>query len=187
MRLAALLLAAGAWAAPVSLVLSGQATADWLKIYPLAPYRETWAVAIEVKSMAKDLPRVMQVVEKRGGQLTAPMRNSVASMTGGTQQLMYRLNEKGATAALKDLRKIGLVPPPLVRPAGERAPLQEIKRKSEELSRDRREHSAELARMPAVSALVDAVLGHLVTAQVSAEKAETEVLLNITVEEKNPR
>ena len=178
---AALLLAALAGAAPSAVP---QSTSDWLRIYPLAPYREAWNTTLEVSDLKAALPKVMKALEKRGGTLLVPLANSVSSESAGSQQLSYRLTQKKAEAALKDLRKLGTAAPPLKQPAGEKAPIPEIKRKIAELSADKKEHGAALARMPAVNALVEAVLAHLVTAKDVAEKGEAEVLFYLTLQQK---
>lgn len=192
--LAAALLAGCAFAAParkaaatVAPAAISDAAVDWLRVYPLAEYREFWTTTTEVKSLQKDLPRVMAAVEKHGGALVTPLANSAASPTAGTQQLTYRLTVKDAPSALKALKKIGLTTPPQVRPSGEKLPASEIKSKLEALAKDKREHAAELARMPAVSGLVDAAMGHLAAADAVAERAGGEVVLDLTVQERAPQ
>jgi hypothetical protein len=159
-----------------------EATVDWLRVYPLAPYREFWTVEVDVKDMKRDLPRVMQAIEKNGGQLIVPLQNAAGSAVSATQQLSYRLTRRQGTAALKALGKVGSFPPPLVRPAGELLPVAEIERKIAALSREKESHAQQLSSMPSVSALVDAVLGHLVMAKAVAEKADAEVILNLTLQ-----
>lgn len=184
---ALLLLAASlACAAPAAAPAKGvsQATADWLKLYPLAPYREAWASTVEVSDLKAALPKIMKAVEKRGGTLLVPLANSVASASEGTQQLSYRLLKKDADAAMKDVAKLGKPAPPVVSAAGEKAPLDEIKKKIADLSADKAAHAKELASMPAVSGLVESVLAHLVTAKDIAEKGQAEVLLYLTLQQK---
>lgn len=181
------LLAACAFAAPAAPAQPqnpSQAAVDWLRLYPMTTYREFWTLTLQVRSMAKDLPRVMAALEKRGGTLSTPLANTASSTSEGTQQLTYRLVLSQAGPALQDLKKIGKSGPPLVRPAGEKLPVDEIKRKIADLSRDKQQHGSELARMPAVSALVESVLSHLVSAQAIAEKADGEVVLNLTLQGK---
>ena len=187
------LLAAAALAAParkaaaVSPPPISEATVDWLRVYPLAVYREFWTGTMEVRDMQKDLPRVIEALEKRGGTTETPLANSAGSATGGTQQLSYRLKAKDAQAAVKALGKIGKLPPPAVRPSGEKLPLPEIKSKLAALSKDKQEHAADLARMPAVSGLVDAAIGHLAAAEAVGERGEGEVVLNLTVQQRAPQ
>ena len=185
----ALLAACGAFAEPQPSRESvfSEAAVDWLRVYPLTPYREFWNMTIEVKDTAKDIPSVMRVVEKNGGQLTVPLQNTVASPSAATQQLTCRLGRRAAVAALKDFKKVGRFAPPLVRPDGEKIPLDEIKRKIAALARDKEAHSGELVAMPAVAALVDAVLSHLLTTQAVVEKNDAEVILNLTVQGPPPR
>jgi hypothetical protein len=160
---------------------------DWLRVYPLSAYREFWTATLEVRDLQKDLPRVIAALEKRGGVTDTPLANSAGSATAGTQQLSYRLQAKDAQAALKDLGKIGKLPAPAVRPAGEKLPLPEIKSKLAALSKDKQDHAAELARMPAVSGLVDAAIGHLAAAEAVGERAQGEVVLNLTVRQRAPQ
>lgn len=155
---------------------------DWLRVYPLTPYREDWTMTVEVNDLTKDLPRVMQAIEKSGGQLMVPLQNAAGSATAATQQLSYRLTRKEGTAALKALQKVGRAAPPLIRPTGELLPIVEIDRKISALSRDKAAHEQELSSMPSVSALLNAVLGHLVTAKAVAEKGDVEVILDLTVQ-----
>ena len=172
--------AAPATTPPVSVRVSS-AVVDWLRVYPLAQYRETWTVDAQVRDLDKDLPRVMAAVEKQGGRLAVPLQNSVASTSEGSRQLVYQLDEKQAKAALKALKKVARCSAPLVRPVGEKLPLDEIKSKMDALARDKESHGAALAEMPAVSALVDAVLANLGAARSVAGTMKTEVTLDLSL------
>ncbi len=168
---------------PVTVQISSEVI-DWLKVYPLAPYHETWTMDIEVKDFDRDFPRVMEAIEKQGGRLAVPLQNSVGSPSEGSRQLVYQLDEKSGKAALKALKKVGKYEPPLIRPSGEKLPIPEISKKIASLTHDKDLHAAELASMPAVSSLVDAVLAHLVTARSVSQKLETQVTLDLTVRTK---
>ena len=172
-------LAAAQTAQPVVVKVT-DAVVDWLKIYPLAPYREYWAMTVSTADLSKDVGRVIAVVEKRGGKLAVPLANAVSSQT--SQQLTFHLDRKQAEAVLGELKKSGLSAPPLVRPAGEKAPVAELTKKIDALMRDKQDHSEELAKMPAVSALTDAALSHLVTARTITQKGLEEIVLNLTLE-----
>lgn len=174
--MSAFLLILAAWASAAQI---SDSTVDWLRTYPLTMYREHWSLTVAVKDMKKGLPAVLEAFEKSGAALAAPVANSAGGPAH--QQLSYRLNKQQAADALKRLRKAGKFEPPTVRPEGERLPLSEIRKKVQALAADKKAHAAELAQMPAVSALVDAVLGHLATAQAVSEKAEDDVVLNVTV------
>lgn len=167
--------------------IPAQATMDWLKLYPVSPYREYWTAELEIKSLSADLPRVVSALEKAGGESLVPLANTIVSPSAGTQQLSYRFTKRRAEAALKALRKIGKLPKPRVRPSGDLIPLPEIKKKIEALSRDKQANSSVLPAMPAVASLVDSMLGHLLTVQAVAEKVEQEVVLNLTLQQRNPR
>jgi hypothetical protein len=179
----ACLLALVALAAPPA-AAPGEAAADWLRVYTQAQPREYWRFTVEVADLVKDAPRVQAAVEKRGGALTTPLANAAYSPSAGTAQLSFRATAKQAALIVNDLKKTGTVSAPQISSEGDKIPLPEIKRKIDQLSRDKREHGAELSRMPAVSALVEAMLSHLVTVQAVAEKAETPAILNIAVQQK---
>jgi hypothetical protein len=167
--------------------IPSQATIDWLKLYPVSPYREYWSADLEIKSLAADLPRIVAALEKAGGAPLVPLANTIVSPTAGTQQLSYRFTKRNAEAAVKALRKVGKMPAPRVRPSGDLIPLDEIKTKIEALSRDKQANSGVLSAMPAVSSLVDSMLGHLLTVQAVAEKVEQEVVLNLTLQQRKSR
>lgn len=156
----------------------------WLKIYSLLPYKEHWSLAISVRDIKKDLPRVLAAFSKSGGALIQTLESFPSSPSAGTQQLSYTLSAQSAAKVLKALRKVGDFPAPLVRPAVEPVPLAEVKDKIKRLMGERAARAKELAGMPAVSAAVDELLEHLLLVEAVHEKADAEVLLNVTVQEK---
>jgi len=154
----------------------------WLKIYSLIPYSEEWTPNLKVKNLQKDLPRILKVFEKNGGALTVPLQNSAAGAK--SQQLSYKLSDKAGREALAGLKKFSSFNEPRVRLAAESTPLAEVKAKIEKLMPERAAHAKELAGMPAISGIADELLEHLLLVESIAKKKEMQVLLNITVEEK---
>lgn len=182
MRTALLLLLASAASAAPAAVPGGTAV-EWLRVYSTAPYQEVWSMRLEVRSMEKDLQKVIDALEKSGAKSSVPLENSAYSKTTGTLQLSYRATVAQAQAVVKTLRKTGKLDAPIVR-GGDKIPLDEIKTKISQLGRDKDAHAAELAKMPAVHALVETVLAHLVTAKQAAEADQGLAVLNLTVVEK---
>jgi len=180
-------LAAAGWGAPVSTpdrpqdksaerlegkALVEQTAAAWLKVYPLPINREIWRLEGAVKSLDRDLPRVREVFAKVG-----------ASQTG--EKLSYRCPKESALKALAALRKVGRFKDPSVRHIVEPVSRGEVQDKIKALEADKAAHGAALAKMPAVSALVEELLGHLRGVETALIKPEVEVTLQLTVKEKN--
>lgn len=182
--------ASGASAAPsksaasVSPEALSDTAVDWLRLYSLSPYHETWTMTAEVKDLKKGIPRVVKALEEHGGTPVVPLANSAGSASEGTQQLVYRLSAQDAPAALKALGKVAKTAPPVIRPAGEKLPAAEIKAKRHALAKEKEDNAAALARMPAVSGLVNAALGHLDAAEAVAERGQGQVTLNLTLVER---
>jgi hypothetical protein len=178
-----LLLAGLAAAAPAPAAAPGGTAVEWLRVYSTAPYQEIWSMRLEVRSLKNDLPKVIAALEKSGAKSSVPLENSVVSNTEGSQQLSFRGTVAQAQAALKGLKKAGKLDAPVVR-GGDKIPLDEIKTKITQLARDKDERGAELAKMPAVRALVETVLAHLITAKQAAEADQGLAIMNLTVVEK---
>ncbi|MBI5240088.1 MAG: hypothetical protein HY926_06420 [Elusimicrobia bacterium] len=145
---------------------------QWLKLYSLPIYRESWKLEGSVKSLAQDLPRVREAFAKVG-----------AAEVG--ERLSYRCPKESAVKVLAALRKIGSFKEPAVRQFMEPVSRPEVQGKIQALGLDKAGHAAELAKMPAVSALVEELLGHLRGVETALSKPEVEVLIHLTVKEKN--
>ena len=155
----------------------------WLKLYPLSPYAEYWTLTVRVRDFDKDLPRVLKAFERSGASLTLPLENFAGSRKGKVQQLSCRAPLQAAHRALKDLKGVGAVSEPFIRPSGEAVSLPEVQEKIAKLIAEKQAHAKELAAMPAVSAATDELLEHLLMVEAVSSKP-AEALLNITVEEK---
>lgn len=169
---------------PVKADLITSPPVSWLKTYSLSPYKELWSINVEVKNLEKDAPRLAKSFEKAGASLTQPLAFFPSSRTDRSRQLSFRSSLKGAQAVLKILRKTAVVKDLRQRPAAEPISLKEISGKIEKLESDRRSRAAELASMPAVSALVEELLAHLSSARSVHERKDSEVLINIALKEK---
>ncbi|TPW16734.1 MAG: hypothetical protein FD126_3812 [Elusimicrobia bacterium] len=88
----------------------------WLKIYPVTSIKESWRLDIEVKSLEKGLPKVLDAFTKAGAALTQPRELFIRSETEKSQQLSYRLSIPGARGLLKPLKKLGKLAEPVIRP-----------------------------------------------------------------------
>ena len=187
-------LAAAGWAAPIKpetrpggtpdasdqTALIAHAPEQWLKVYPLPINREVWRLEITVQSLDKDLPRVREAFSKQGAALAGAKESS-----GKTWRLDYRCPKESAQRALAELRKIGSFGEPAVRQFTEPVSRAEVQGKIQALEADKAGHGAELAKMPAAAALVEELLGHLRGVESALRKPEVEVLVHLTVKEKN--
>jgi hypothetical protein len=188
-------LAAAGWAAPVSpaerpqdksqeraegKALVEHASASWLKVYPLPVYRESWKLEGSVRSLAADLPRVREAFSQVGAALAGEEDPS-----GRSRRLSYRCPKESAVKALAALRRIGKFQPPAVRQLVEPVSRAEVLGKIRALEADKAGHGAPLAKMPAVSALVEELLGHLRGVETALSKPEVEVTVQLSVKEKN--
>lgn len=173
---ALLLLAVFASAAPAP-----HARPYWLKIYSLAPYRETWSGEISVKALSAAMPKIVAAVEKGGGRFTQPLANFAGSKT--EQQISLTVPYKKSKALLGALRKIGKAGDPAVRPSGEMIPLDEVRAKLARLTSEKNEKWGALAQTPAAAEAVDEMIEHLANVEAVARSTDGEVLWNITVKE----
>lgn len=153
----------------------------WLKIYSLAPYRETWTGDLAVKKLDAALPKIVSAVEKEGGRLTQPLANFVGSKS--EQQLSFTVPYKKSKALLASLRKLGKAENPAVRPNGEMIPLDEVRAKLARLTSEKNEKWGALAQTPAAAEAVDEMIEHLANVEAVARATDGEVLWNITVKE----
>lgn len=157
---------------------------QWLKTYSLSPYKEFWTLRVEVPSLEKDRPKILNIFSKAGARLIQPLESFPSSKIDKTQQLSFKLGLKAAKAALKRLRKVGSFLEPATRPSAEPVPIPEVKDKIQRLISEKTAHAKELASMPAVSAVVDELLEQLLMVEVVQGKTDTEVLLNMTIQER---
>lgn len=157
---------------------------QWLKIYPLSPYKEHWSLDLEVKDYQKDAQKIVKLFQKAGASLTQPLDLFPVSRTERSRQLSFRSSLKSAQAALKAVRKAAVVEALRQRPAAEPVSLAELNGKIEKLAADRKAHESELAGMPAVSAAVEELFSHLLSARAVQERTDSEVLINVSIKEK---
>ena len=158
--------------------LIAQSPESWLKVYSLPIYRENWTVEIAVGNLGRDLPRVKDVFVRLGASRPAP--EGSPEPRGG---LAYHCTRKSATEALAQLRSLGRVTEPAVRPILEPVSLSEVQGKIRLLEADQAANRVQLAAMPAVSDLVGEVLDHLRTVEAALLKPDAAVLLRLTVRE----
>ena len=155
------------------------AQVQWLKVYHLPINNESWRLEGSVKSLDRDLPRVREAFSKVGAALAGAKESS-----GKTRRLDYRCPKESAKRALAELRKIGSFGEPEVRQFVEPVSRAEVQGKIQALEADKSGHGDELAKMPAVAALVEELLGHLRGVESALRKPEVEVLVHLTVKEK---
>lgn len=151
----------------------------WLKSYSESPVKEIWSSELTVRSMAKDLPRVVAALERAGGALTQPL--SAFPSTPQDQQISVRLSRAGAARASKELARLGAlgqarkaVPPALT-------PLGEVRQKLSLLEGESAAHRRELSGMPVISDLVDEELAYLRRVEAACSSKDGEVLWNLSV------
>ncbi len=152
---------------------------QWLKIYHLPINAESWRLEGSVKSLERDLPRVREAFSKVGAALAGAKESS-----GKTRRLDYRCPKASAKRALVELGNIGFFGAPVVSQLVEPVSLVEVQGKIETLEADKAGHAEELSKMPAVSALVEELLGHLRGVESDLSKPEVEVMVHLIVKEK---
>ena len=85
---------------------------------------------------------------------------------------------------MKALRKIGDFPEPTTRISDGSAPLDEIKTKINLLMKERAEHGADLAKVPASAAASQEILEHLLLVEEVAKTSKDKILFNLQVRAK---
>jgi hypothetical protein len=156
----------------------------WFKTYSTAPYAEIWTGDLALKNFAKDLPNVVKAIEANGGKLTQPIGNFVSNTKDQTQQLVFSLPRDNAKALLKSLRAMGDMPEPAVRPMGEPIPLDEVRAKIAVMMKEKTDHAAELARVPAAAAAEEEILEHLLMVEELGSRTVVQARFNLTVRQK---
>ena len=159
---------------------------NWLDAYQLSSYKEEWTATIRVDSLKTDLPKVLGAFKDQGASLSFPLQNFASSKIAHTQQLSYRLSSAQAQAALDAVKKDGFLVLGLAQaPASGNAPMPEIDAKIKALMSERAANRKALKRMPAVDALLNQMLSHLVMVKEVQERAQKVVLFNLTVSGKS--
>jgi hypothetical protein len=156
----------------------------WFKTYSTAPFKEIWTGDLTLKDFAKDLPKVVKAIEANGGALTQPLGNLVSSRKDQSQQLIFSLPRDNAKTLLKSLRKLGDMPDPAVRAMGVPIPLDEVRAKIAVMMKEKSEHGADLARVPAASAAEEEILEHLLMVEELGSRVVVEARFNLTVSQK---
>lgn len=166
------LLAAGALAQPAP---------NWLKTYTTVPYKQVWYTELTVTSLERDLPKAIAALEKNGGKQTQPL----AAFAGGgsAQQMSWTISKAGAARALKALKKAGKAGEPRVSLPQEVVPLDEVKAKLAALEKERA-LSEKWAALPVSTEAVDELIARLRLVKEAQTRTDSEVLWNITVQEK---
>jgi hypothetical protein len=159
--------------------LFAEPSVQWLKVYQLPINREIWRLEGSVKSLEQDLPKVREAFSGVGAALAGAEASS-----GKTRRLSYRCPKESAKRALAELRKLGSFGEPAVRELVEPVSRAEVQGKVQALEADKAVHAEELAKMPAVSALVEELLGHLHGVEAALDKPEVEVLVHLSIKEK---
>ncbi|MDD5627745.1 MAG: hypothetical protein PHU21_01680 [Elusimicrobia bacterium] len=152
---------------------------QWLKVYSLPIYRESWRLEGLVKSLDQDLPKVREVFQKVGA-----ARAGAEEASGRLRRLTYRCPKESAKRALAELKKAGSFGEPSVREIVEPVSRAEVQGRTKALEADKAGHAEELSRMPAVSALLDEMLGHLRGVESALAKPEVEVTLHLVIKER---
>ena len=167
---------------PVDKILVAPPPVHWLKNYAVAPFREFWSARLTVKDLDESLPKVVAGLERAGAEMTQKMAAFISSPSGRVQQLSFRVPAKKADKVLKAARKLGRLTGPDVRPSLDAVTLDEVRAKRAALDADRKARAAELATMPAVSAVADELAAQLRAAESALLKRDEQLLLNLTIE-----
>ncbi|MFI5362838.1 MAG: hypothetical protein ACHQ49_12770 [Elusimicrobiota bacterium] len=156
----------------------------WFKTYSTAPYAEIWTGDLALKHFARDLPKIVKAIENNGGALTQPLANFVSSQKDQTQQLSFSLPRDRAQALLKAFRTMGDMAEPAVRPMGTPIPIKEVRAKIDVMMKEKTDHGAELARVPAAAAAEEEILEHLLLVEELSSRAVSELRFNLLVRQK---
>lgn len=154
---------------------------NWLKAYPVTPFREFWTADLTVKSLDKSIPAIVEAAEKAGASLTQGLNNYVSS--DKTKQLSLSIPQKKAADFLKTLRKHGTMPDPQTQPGLPRPNEQELRGKIDRIIKERVEKKNALAQVPAAAEASEEILEQLLNAEALAKRTQDAVLLNLTVRE----
>ena len=194
----AVLLPAAAWAAPrlERAVFSSTTTAlppaaapmtgaaYWFKTYSTAPYKEAWNGELAATKFSRDLPKILAAIKANGGELTQPLATFVSSRKDQTQQLSFTFPLKNAKGLVKALRGFGDMADPTVRATGVPIPLDEVRAKIAVMMKEKTDHGAELAKVPAAAAAEDEILEHLLTVEEVGARTVAEGRFDLSVRQK---
>ncbi len=154
----------------------------WFKTYSTAPYKEIWTGDLALKDFAGGLKKAVAAIQAGGGVLTQPLSTFVSS--GKSQQISFSLPRKNAPALLKALRRLGDMPEPGKRTMGAPIPIEEVRAKIAVMMKEKTDHAADLARVPAAAAAEEEILEHLLLVEEVASRVGAEVRFNLTVSQK---
>jgi hypothetical protein len=175
------LLASAASAAPQG---ARTGTPYWFKTYSTAPYKEIWTGDLALKNFDNDVPKVVKAIEANGGKLIQPLANFVSNAKAQTQQIVFSLPRDNAKALLKSLRLLGDMKDPAVSQEGVPIPVDEVRAKVAVMMKEKADHAADLARVPAAAAAEEEILEHLLMVEELAARVVVEVRFNLSVRQK---
>ncbi|MDX6770137.1 MAG: hypothetical protein SF051_11445 [Elusimicrobiota bacterium] len=167
--------------APQAEFLPARREPNWLKAYPVTPFREFWTGDLQVKKLDKAVPAIVELVEKSGASLTQGLDAYISS--DKTKQLSVSIPQKKAKDFLKKLQKLGVMAEPRSQQGLPRPDMDELRAKIDRLIKERVAKKAALAEVPASAEAADEVLEQLLNAEALAKRTEDAVLLNLTVRE----
>lgn len=179
--LATLACAAPAATAPSAEFLPARREPNWLKAYPVTPFREFWTGDLQVKSLDKAVPALVAAVEKAGASLTQGLDAYISS--DKTKQLSISVPQQKAKEFIKTVRRLGVMGEPHVQLGLPRPNMEELRGKIDRLIKERVSKKAALAEVPAAAEASDEILEQLLNAEALAKRTEDAVLLNLTVRE----
>lgn len=162
-------------------VIPARREPNWLKAYPVTPFREFWTGDLTVKSLDKSVPAIVEAAEKAGASLTQGLNTYIAS--DKTKQLSLSIPQKKAPDFLKTLRKHGTMADPQVQQGLPRPDMDELRGKIDRLIKERVERKSALAQVPATAEASEEILEQLLNAEALAKRTQDAVLLNLTVRE----
>jgi hypothetical protein len=154
---------------------------NWLKAYPVTPFREFWTGELTVKSLDRAIPALVEAAEKDGASLTQGLNTYIASEK--SKQLSLSIPQKKAKDFLKLLRKHGGMADPLVQQGLPRPNMDELRGKIDRLIKERVDKKNALAQVPATAEASEEILEQLLNAEALAKRTQDAVLLNLTVRE----
>jgi len=190
----AVLLAAAASAAPQLAPATATSTATfkpaspgdpyWFKTYSTAPYREIWTGDLALKNFARDMPNVVAAIKADGGTWAQPLSTFVSSRKDQSQQVVFSIPITKAKELVKALRGLGDMSDPAVRVTGAPIPLDEVRAKIAVMMKEKTDHGAELAKVPAAAAAEEEILEHLLMVEEVGARVVVEARFDLTVRQK---
>ncbi|MBI3507578.1 MAG: hypothetical protein HY059_22305 [Proteobacteria bacterium] len=159
----------------------------WLRMYPLEPFESYWHVTLTVDSVQKATAAALEIMKKNGGEPTIPLALEVSSRKDPYQQLSYKVSAAKTGKIVKALQKLGAAESSSRVPVTAPSVFVEAKDKLLKLEAETGSNIEALSKMPAVSALANELVEHLVNVVRVHDASKDRALLNIELKQAAPK